>query len=209
MLSAIVSGGLGYLLGAIPTAFLLVRWKSHLDIRSQGSGNVGTFNSYQVSGSKGIAATVLVVDFFKGLVAVYLANALWPDNVANAACAGTGAVLGHNFPVWLRFRGGRGLATGAGALLPFGWAIIVAWVLAWFAGFRLLRSVNPANAVASVLLMLVIALLPARLLEVGLKAGVPSELYRIYAIGVFVVILVKHVQPFREYLRGKWQGKRA
>ena len=206
MLSALVSGGLGYLLGSIPAAFLLVRWKSHLDIRSQGSGNVGTLNSYQVSGSKGIAAMVLGVDFFKGLAAVYLAGALWPENIANAAWAGTGAVLGHNFPVWLRFKGGRGLATGAGALLPFGWVTVVVWVIAWFVGFRLLRRVNPANAIASVFLMLVLAVLPAELLEAGLKTGVPSGLYRTYSMGVLVIILVKHIQPFREYLREKRQG---
>ncbi len=112
----LLGGLLGYLLGSIPTAFLLVRWKSRVDIRTSGSGNVGTLNSYQVSGSKVVGFIVLVADFLKGFFAVWGTTALLGSSFEATATAGVGSVLGHNFPFWLRFHGGRGLATAAGVM---------------------------------------------------------------------------------------------
>jgi glycerol-3-phosphate acyltransferase PlsY len=207
VLSAIVSGIFGYVLGSIPTAFLLVQWKSHLDIRSHGSGNVGTLNSYQVSGSKGIAAAVLFIDFLKGWGAVGLAGIFWPNSFANVACAGVGAVAGHNFPVWLKFKGGRGLATGTGALVAFGWPVLIGWGFAWVVGFGIMRKVNPANAAASTCLLLAVILLPTNSLESILSTGVPCDPYRVYCAGILATVLVKHVHPLRQFLKEKRKGK--
>ena len=119
VLPLIVAGVVGYLLGSFPTAYLMVRLKSRVDIRKAGSGNVGTLNSFMVTKSKGVGVVVLLLDLLKGVAAVTIAPLFGAsDPFLAQTVAGAAAVAGHNFPVWLGGKGGRGLATGAGVMLP-------------------------------------------------------------------------------------------
>jgi len=127
----------GYLAGSIPFGLLLTRLKGHGDIRKVGSGNIGATNVLR-TGSTGMALATLVLDGGKGAVAVLLAAA-WVQNMAgqdtagqNAVIlAGAGAVMGHVFPVWLRFRGGKGVATTLGVLLAISWPAGLAVTVTW------------------------------------------------------------------------------
>src|ERR1041384_2605608 len=110
---------IGYLLGAIPFGLLLTRLAGTEDLRSIGSGNIGATNVLR-TGRKGLAAATLVCDILKGTVAVLVMKWLWGRD--HALIAGLGAFLGHLFPVWLKFRGGKGVATFFGILLG-----LVAW----------------------------------------------------------------------------------
>src|SRR3569623_3516787 len=101
---------LGYLVGSVPFGLLLARAAGKGDIRKIGSGNIGATNVLR-TGSKGLAAAVLLLDAGKGFVAVSAAWRWFPDAVSAAAL---GAVIGHCFPLWLRFKGGKGVATNAG-----------------------------------------------------------------------------------------------
>ena len=103
---------LGYLVGSVPFAWLLPRRASGIDIRLTGSGNVGAANAYRASGAA-VAALVVVLDLAKGACAVLVANRVGQGAAVQAA-AGVAAVLGHIFPVWLGFRGGKGVATACG-----------------------------------------------------------------------------------------------
>jgi len=122
----IVTLVVAYLLGSIPTGYLLVRTFRDEDIRATGSGNIGATNVAR-SGAKGLGIATLVLDVLKGLFAVMFAQHMalttgFPNGYALAAVAGLVAVLAHLFPVWLGFRGGKGVATGLGvflALMPF------------------------------------------------------------------------------------------
>lgn len=114
-----VAGLVGYLLGSIPFGLLLTRLAGKGDIRRIGSGNIGTTNVLR-TGSKGLAAATLLLDGGKGAAAVLLIG-LWGEDAA--LLAGLFAVLGHNFPVWLRFRGGKGVATSLGVLLALAWPV--------------------------------------------------------------------------------------
>lgn len=107
----------GYLLGSIPFGMLLTRLGGKGDIRAVGSGNIGATNVLR-TGSKGLAAATLVLDMLKGTAAVLLAWSVWPDGVRFAAA---GAILGHLYPVWLKFRGGKGVATLLGVVAPLLW----------------------------------------------------------------------------------------
>lgn len=119
---------LGYLLGSIPFGLLLT-WLAGLgDIRSVGSGNIGATNVLR-TGRKDIAAATLALDAMKGVVAVLAARALGGETVA--MYAGLAAVLGHLFPVWLRFKGGKGVATGLGVLAAASWPVGVAACAVW------------------------------------------------------------------------------
>jgi glycerol-3-phosphate acyltransferase PlsY len=118
----------GYLLGAIPFGLLLTRAAGLGDIRAIGSGNIGATNVLR-TGKRGLAVATLVLDFVKGMVAVLL-GAHFLGRFGGAV-AGLGAVLGHLFPVWLGFRGGKWVATGSGVLLAAAWPAWLAGAAAW------------------------------------------------------------------------------
>jgi glycerol-3-phosphate acyltransferase PlsY len=111
---------LGYLLGSIPFGLVLTRLAGLGDIRRIGSGSIGATNVLR-TGNKGLAAATVLLDGLKGAVAVLLAVRFGPPGVA--LWAGIGAVLGHDFPVWLGFRGGKGVATSYGVLIAAAWPV--------------------------------------------------------------------------------------
>jgi glycerol-3-phosphate acyltransferase PlsY len=124
------------LLGSIPFGLLLTRLAGLGDIRKIGSGNIGATNVLR-TGRKGLAALTLLLDFGKGLVAVRLGGSFFGPDME--IFAGFGVLLGHMFPVWLRFEGGKGVATAGGVLLALNWQVGVASLVAWIlvaAAFR-------------------------------------------------------------------------
>src|SRR3954470_15995408 len=153
---------LGYLLGAIPAGYIAGRIAG-VDIRKEGSGNVGATNVVRVLGKK-YGYPVFFIDVLKGVIAVvsasYLANRFGQSAhvVLLAILAGVACVIGHNFPVWLGFRGGKGVATSVGvvfALMPIAAiAVLVVWVLT----FQLGRWVSLASVIAALALPIAVAL---------------------------------------------------
>ena len=137
----------GYLLGSVPFGLLLAMAAGKGDIRSIGSGNIGATNVLR-TGSKGLAAATVLLDGGKGFFAVWLAWRYLPDV---APLAALGAVLGHCFPVWLGFRGGKGVATALGACLGLAWPIGLAYAVVWLAMLAVTRisSVGGMSAVAA------------------------------------------------------------
>ena len=119
----------GYLLGSVPFGLLLARAAGKGDIRSIGSGNIGATNVLR-TGSKGLAAATVLLDGAKGFLAVWLAWRYLPDG---APLAALGAVLGHCFPIWLRFKGGKGVATMLGVCLGLAWPIGLVYAAVWLA----------------------------------------------------------------------------
>jgi len=120
---------IGYLLGAIPFGFLLTRAAGLGDVRSIGSGNIGATNVLR-TGNKGLAALTLLLDALKGTLAVWIASH-WGLNAA--LLAGLGALLGHSFPAWLGFKGGKGVATYLGVLVALSWEGAVVFAVVWLA----------------------------------------------------------------------------
>jgi acyl phosphate:glycerol-3-phosphate acyltransferase len=137
---------LGYLLGSIPFGLLLTRISGLGDIRGIGSGNIGATNVLR-TGRKGLAAATLVLDGLKGAAAVLIAQALLYDQ-DTALLAGLAAVLGHLFPIWLRFKGGKGVATGLGVLVAAAWPIGVAACAVWLLVAGLARVSSLASLAA-------------------------------------------------------------
>jgi glycerol-3-phosphate acyltransferase PlsY len=135
----------GYLLGSVPFGLLLTRIAGLGDIRAIGSGNIGATNVLR-TGKKGLAAATLLLDAVKGTAAVLLAlRVAGPDA---ALMAGYGAVVGHLFPVWLGFKGGKGVATGLGVLLGLDWRIGAAACAVWLAAAALSRRSSVGSLAA-------------------------------------------------------------
>jgi glycerol-3-phosphate acyltransferase PlsY len=146
---------LGYLVGSIPFGLLLAKAAGKGDIRQIGSGNIGATNVLR-TGSKGLAAAVLLLDAAKGFAAVWAAWRWFPDAVPVAALA---AVIGHCFPVWLTFKGGKGVATNAGVSFGLAWPIGAAYALVWLAMLAITRISSLAGMSAVVAAVIAAALL--------------------------------------------------
>ena len=137
---------IGYFLGSIPFGVILTWLGGAGDLRSIGSGNIGATNVLR-TGRKGLAAATLLLDAAKGFAAVALVGWLFPEQVLLAAAA---AFLGHLYPVWLRFRGGKGVATMLGIVLALHWPCGVAFALVWLGLLASLRISSVAGMTAAI-----------------------------------------------------------
>jgi glycerol-3-phosphate acyltransferase PlsY len=137
---------LGYALGSVPFGLVLTRLTGAGDLRAIGSGNIGATNVLR-TGRKGLAAATLLLDMAKGLAAVLIAWRLWPEAAGFAAL---GAVLGHCFPVWLKFRGGKGVATLMGVALGLAWPIGLAYAVTWLGMLAITRVSSLSGMSAAV-----------------------------------------------------------
>jgi len=134
----------GYLLGSIPFGLLLTRISGRGDLREIGSGNIGATNVLR-TGAKGLAVLTLLLDAVKGAAAVMIAQHVWPDGTYHAAA---GALVGHLYPVWLRFRGGKGVATLLGVIAPLLPIAAIVYALLWVGMLLVWRISSVAGMVA-------------------------------------------------------------
>ncbi len=184
---------LGYLLGSIPFGLLLTRAAGLGDIRKIGSGNIGATNVLR-TGNKGLAALTLALDAAKGTAAVLIAHeiggAYWGIAILASLLAGLGAVLGHMFPLWLAFRGGKGVATYIGVLLAVHWPSALIMCAAWI-GMAFLTRYSSLSALAAGLAT------PFVLWAFGERAGA-----LLFAI-LTGLLLIKHRGNIRRLLTGE------
>ncbi|MEE9431178.1 MAG: glycerol-3-phosphate acyltransferase, partial [Melioribacteraceae bacterium] len=153
--SYFVCAFIGIILGSIPTAYIILKKFRSLDITKEGSGNVGTLNSFEVTNSKLIGISVFIIDFGKGLLSVFIVNNLYSADFTLMALALFSAVLAHCFSPWLNFKGGRGIATAAGgasALFP---VLLFLWIAFWVLMYLFKKDIHLSNIVATVMVILV------------------------------------------------------
>ena len=143
----LIALALGYALGSIPFGLILTSLSGAGDLRNIGSGNIGATNVLR-TGRKGIAAATLLLDLLKALAAVLLARNFWPGHEALAAL---GAILGHCFPIWLRFKGGKGVASMMGASLGLAWPIGLAYAVTWLGLLAVTRISSLAGMTAAII----------------------------------------------------------
>jgi glycerol-3-phosphate acyltransferase PlsY len=181
----------GYLLGSIPFGLLLTRAAGLGDIRAIGSGNIGATNVLR-TGKRWLAGATLVLDGAKGAAALLIANYLIGDAQVSGALvvsfggllAGLGAMLGHVYPVWLRFRGGKGVATGLGLLLAAMWPVGVACCVLWLLAARLTRISSAAALTAFIAAPLLAGILAVRAALPWPSVG--------FALAVSCLVLSRH-----------------
>jgi len=177
---------LGYLSGSVPYGLLLTRAAGLGDIRSIGSGNIGATNVLR-TGNKKVAAATLLLDALKGAIPVLLLGWLWGRDAG--LIAGIAALLGHIFPVWLGFKGGKGVATGAGVLLAASWWIGLICALIWVVMAKVTR-ISSASALTACACAPVIALISGDLRLAG------------FALVLVLLIIWRHQDNIRRLLAG-------
>jgi glycerol-3-phosphate acyltransferase PlsY len=176
----------GYLLGSIPFGLLLTRAAGLGDIRRVGSGNIGATNVLR-TGNKALAAATLLLDAVKGAAAILIAN--WWGGHAAILWAGAGAVLGHAFPVWLGFKGGKGVATSYGVLIAAAWPVGLCAGAVWLVVAALAR-VSSLAALASFALAPVLAAILGDMTIVKL------------ALVIAVLVFARHHTNIRRLIAG-------
>jgi len=188
----------GYLLGSVPFGLVLTRMAGLGDIRSIGSGNIGATNVLR-TGRKGLALATLLLDGGKGAIAVLLVRALTESEPA-AALTAAGAILGHSFPVWLGFKGGKGVATTLGTLLALAWPAGLLTCLTWLAMAAVFR-------ISSLSALVAVALGPVYAWALGYPEAA--------TVGALIAVLVwvRHEANIRRLLKGEepriGSGKKA
>jgi len=187
-----------YVIGSLPSAYLLVRWVRGTDIRSLESGSVGALNAFRATGAGWVGWAVLVLDVVKGAVAVMIAGP-GAGTYFQAGLAAA-AVAGHNWPVWLRGRGGKGLATAAGALSLVSPIAVPLWGVLWGIGYVVSGYIVVGTLTATVLVA------PA----IGLLAGWG---FCVATLPCCVFILVRHWDKLKRLFRGNeprhyWRARR-
>lgn len=190
-MTALLLVGISYLLGAIPTGYLAGRWTRGIDLREHGSGNLGATNTFRVLGAR-TAAPVMLFDVLKGAVPVALFPHLDGSPVWQWALAyGAASIIGHVFPVYLRFKGGKGVATGAGVFMALAPKAMLPALVAWLVLLWLSRMVSLASITAAVTLI------------AGLVVTEDRPAVLAMGIGVALFVIFAHRSNIGRILRGQ------
>jgi glycerol-3-phosphate acyltransferase PlsY len=179
----------GYLLGSIPFGLLLTRAAGLGDVRKIGSGNIGATNVLR-TGNKGLAAATLLLDALKGTAAVLISGHFAPELVV---WAGLGAFLGHLFPAWLGFKGGKGVATYLGVLIGLAWQVALIFAVVWLVMAFLLRYSSLAALTAAVVVPIALYFLSTPQITILLEA-------------MSIIVFIKHRENISRLLAGT-EGK--
>jgi glycerol-3-phosphate acyltransferase PlsY len=198
-----------YLLGSIPVSYLIVKKKTGKNIINEGSGNAGALNSFDVTKSKSVGILVLILDFLKGALPALFISLVIHLPVSLAVLPLSCVVLGHNFSVWIKFKGGRGLATSAGICVVVNFWLLIIWCVVFLIFFALKRNVHVGNIAATFFLPLVVIFTSDFLIKFNYDfnySGIEKfqdnfgSLFTITA-SVCILILIRHIEPAIDLLK--------
>lgn len=194
-----------YLIGAIPTSYLIVKTFGGKNIYDLGSGNPGALNSYESTGNRNIGLAVLILDFVKGALAAYVAYKISNGAYLPFMAGLIWVIIGHNYNIFFGGKGGRGLATAAGAFGMISPYIVITWVVVWFAGYYVVRrNVHIANGIALLGSTILIFSTPEAMYSIASVLPV-SDIMALKLTYSFacIVILMRHIEPLKEFAKSK------
>lgn len=196
----LISSTIGYLFGSFPSAYIFLKKIKGIDVTKEGTGNVGAMNSFEITNSKLIGFAVFLVDFFKGTASVLIPSLLYPDEFIFPGVSLLFAVLSHCYNPWIKFKGGRGLATAAGGsvlIFPF---LLVVWAVLWVIFYIMRKNILFGNINATVFSLLV--LFGSNEVAAKYAFPQPKSVDTIVAIScsILIVIFIKHIEPLQELI---------
>lgn len=194
---------ISYLIGSVSFSHLLVKWFGKKDVISEGSHNAGAMNSYEITGNRFVGISVFFLDLLKGFFTVFAAYNLGYSMFMSAAVAGVWVVIGHNYSIFLKFKGGRGLAAGVGVLLAINPFALILWAVMWLMGYYIIKhDVHIANAVALVTAPVLLYSAPEQMIRLMDTITVyDANNYRILVAILCIIILIRHVKPLIDYFK--------
>ena len=191
-----------YLIGSFPTAFLVVKLFHKKDVTKEGSGNVGTLNAFTVSKSKLAGLLVLLVDFLKGSIPMLFLILFGKLSIAGIYVAAVFLILGHNYNIWLKFKGGRGLATGAGIFIVINFLMVIGWGIIWLIASLFKKDILVSNFAATLSMPVLAVVFKNIFLMTFMNETGGNEIGSYIYFIVFVtlltlVILLRHIEIFK------------
>jgi glycerol-3-phosphate acyltransferase PlsY len=193
-----------YLIGSVPTAYVILKKRHGKDIRNEGTGNVGAMNSFDVSGSKSTGIIVFILDFLKGAIPSFVLAYIFRFPLELIVIPILAVVVGHNFSIWLKFKGGRGLATAAGIAMAINFWLLIIWCVVYFLTFLINKNVHIDSIAATIFLPVGLVLAKSIVIKFGYIADENSfdMLFTLCSL-LCLLILIKHIKPTIELITNK------
>ena len=174
--------------------------KQGINIMTSGSGNVGAMNTYDITNSKVTGLLVFFIDAIKGLLSVYIPLLLFPFGFGYAAIALLFAVLSHCYNPWIKFKGGRGLATSLGGTLLIAPFIPTLWIFTWILVYLIKKDILLGNIIATFLAILIILTFPDFVSLYSFPKAESISSLMFFSTGLLIIIFIKHIDPLMELL---------
>lgn len=171
-----------------------------INILTSGSGNVGAMNTFDITNSKLTGLIVFFIDAIKGLLSVYIPILLFPFGFGYAAIALLFAIFSHCYNPWIKFKGGRGLATSLGGTILIAPFIPSVWILTWILVYLIKRDILLGNILATILAMIIILIFPNFIYQYSFPKAESISSLMFFSTTLLLIIFIKHIDPLRELL---------
>lgn len=207
----LLSSLIGYLLGSFPTAYLIVKKNSNVDITKEGSGSVGAFNSFEISKSKLVGFSVFLLDFLKGAASVIFPMLIFTGEFGYPALALLFSVFSHCFNPWLQFKGGRGLATAAGGAAIIFPLLLILWSVLWVIFYLMKKNIHFANISSTIFSLLVVFGTSDIVVKYAFPKPVNTSTLVMVSSAVLILIFIRHIEPLKQYFseqKSNWKLKK-
>ena len=192
---------MAYLLGSISFSYILIKKFHNKDLRNEGSGNLGMLNSYEASKDKVLTFAILMLDMTKAIYCIALVNLLFYESyLIGTIIAGIGIILGHNWNIFLRFRGGRGLAPAAGISMVVNFYPLIIWLASWTISKAFTKNIHISNCISSILTIAILWISPSDLIfSFDSWESITPDALRILFTAINILIILSHYKVLIEY----------
>ena len=192
---------MAYLLGSISFSYIFIKKFHKKDLRNEGSWNLGMLNSYEASKDKVLTFAILMLDMTKAIYCIVLVNLLFYESyLIGTIIAGIGIILGHNWNIFLRFRGGRGLAPAAGISMVVNFYPLIIWLASWAISKAFIKNIHISNCISSILTIAILWISPSDLIfSFDSWESITPDALRILFTAINILIILSHYKVLIEY----------
>jgi glycerol-3-phosphate acyltransferase PlsY len=199
----LISALIGYALGSIPTAYLILKKKQNEDITTKGTGNVGAHNLYEVTNSKILGLIVMIIDLAKGVLSALIPIFIFDDIFIYPAIASIFAIFAHCYNPTIGFKGGRGLATAAGVSIIIFPYLLVVWVVLWLLFYILKKDILFGNIAAIIMTAIIFFTTTDIAIKYAIPAPESNSSLVLFMTSILLIIFIRHIEPLKDLISSK------